>query len=204
METRRTYRICTLLCGLILLVAQLAWAAPPDAGFGADSQTPSLGSGKIKVRLYADFFCAPCRAMEPKVEPIIADLVKRNVITITFIDAPFHQHSSLYTRYFLFIYREKKDVDHILRARNVLFGASRDNVKEGLQPVTDPQKLEEQLTKSGIRFRPFDVAPVFHVLEEYLKEDKIMETPTCVIINGGKREAYKGGADIIKALTSLK
>ena len=196
--------ISTLLCGLILLLTPLVWAASPDAGPGSDYQTPSLGSGKIKVRLYADYFCWPCRLMEPKVEPIIADLVKRNVITITFIDAPFHEYSSLYTKYFLFIYREKRDSDHILKARDVLFEASRGNVKEGVQPVTDPQRLEEELAKKGIRFRSFDVIPVFHVLEEYLKEDKITETPTCVIFKGGKREAYKGGADIIKALTSLK
>ena len=196
--------ICMLFCGFILLMASLVWAAPPDAGSGPESLTPSLGSGKIKVRLYADYFCEPCRVTEPKVEPIIADLVKRNVITITFIDAPFHPYSSLYTKYFLYIYREKKDVDYLLRARDVLFEASKENPREGIHPVTDPQKLEEHLAKNKIRFKPFDVIPVFHVLEEYLKEDKIMETPSCVIMNGGKREVYKGGPDIIKALTSLK
>ena len=128
----------------------------------------------------------------------------KNIITITFIDAPFHPHSSLYTKYFLFIYREKRDVNYVLKARDVLFEASKENLKEGIYPVTDPQKLEEHLAKNRIRFKSFDVIPVFHLLEEYLKEDKIMETPTCVIMNGGKREAYKGGPDIIKALTSLK
>lgn len=165
---------------------------------------PSIGNGKIKVRLYADYFCGPCRAAEPKVEPLLTDLVKRHIITVTFIDAPFHPYSALYTKYFLFIYRERKDLDHILKARNVLFEASQGRPKEGMKAVTDALGLEEFLGKNGIRFKPFDVTPVFQVFDEYLREDKISETPTCVIINGGKREAFKGGVNIVNALTGLK
>ena len=161
---------------------------------------PTLGTGKTKVRLYADYFCAPCRALEPKIEPVLTDLLKKNLITITFIDAPFHKYSSLYTRYFLFIYRERREPGHILRARNLLFEAS----KEGKEGITDQGKLEEFLQKNFIRFKPFDVMPVFSVLESLLKEDKITETPTCVIINGNKKETYKGAADILKGLSAIR
>lgn len=167
-------------------------------------QPPSLGTGKIKVRLYTDYYCAPCRAFEPKAEPIIADLVKRNVITITFIDAPFHKYSSLYTRYFLYVFRGNWDTFHVLRARNVLFEASKENPKEGIQSITEPDKLEEHLRKHNIRFVPYDVKPVFAALEGYLKEDRITQTPSCVIINGVEKKFYKGGVDILKALSGLR
>lgn len=196
--------ICIVTIGFIVTLSSLAFAQGGNLLLVGGDQPPSLGTGKIKVRLYTDYYCAPCRVFEPKAEPVIADLLKRNVITITFIDAPFHKHSALYTRYFLYIFREKKDPAYILRARNVLFEASKENQKEGNQGITEPDKLEAFLTKHNVRFSPFDVKPVFTALEGYLREDRIMETPSCVIINGDKREYYKGGADILKALTNLR
>jgi len=189
---------------LVLALASPAIAQEKNLLLAGGDQPPTLGTGKIKVRLYTDYYCAPCRAFEPKAEPVIADLVRRNIITITFIDAPFHTHSSLYTRYFLYIFREKKDPAYVFRARNVLFEASKESPKEGIQSITEPDKLEAFLTRHNIRFSLYDVKPVFATLKSYLEEDRIMETPSCVIINGNKREFYRGGADILKALTALR
>jgi hypothetical protein len=199
-----TMMVCFLALGFIVSPGSSAFAQEKNLLLVGGDQPPTLGTGKIKVRLYTDYYCAPCRALEPKAEPVIADLVKRNVITITFIDAPFHKYSSLYTRYFLYVFREKKDPSYILRARNVLFEASKENPKEGIQSITEPDKLEAFLTRQNVRFSTYDVKPVFAALEGYLKEDRIMETPSCVIINGDRKEYYKGGADILKALTNLK
>jgi hypothetical protein len=165
---------------------------------------PSLGSGKVKVRFYTDYYCAPCRVLEPKIEPVIMDLLKRNAITITFIDAPFHKYSSLYVKYFLFIYRERKDPAYVLKARNLLFEASKERTKEGVETITEPVALENYLAKNGLRFQLYDVTPVFAALQGYLQEDRINLTPSCVIVNGDKKESFKGGADIIKALTAIK
>ena len=85
----------------------------------------SFGKGKTQVRLYADYFCGPCRNLEPKIEYLISDLVKRNIITIIFIDAPFHKYSSLYAKYFLYIINDKKEISHALKARSMLFEASK-------------------------------------------------------------------------------
>ena len=203
---RHTYGMIIFVAavGLILAMGSLVSAQEKSLLAVGGDQPPTLGTGKIKVRLYTDYYCAPCRAFEPKAETVIADLVKRNVASITFIDAPFHKHSALYTRYFLYIFREKKDVSYVLRARNVLFEASKESPKEGIQSITEPDKLEAFLTRHNIRFSTYDVRPVFAALEAYLREDRIMETPSCVIINGDKKEYYKGGADILKALSSLK
>ena len=157
----------------------------------------SFGTGKTKVRLYTDYFCGPCRDLEPKIEGMIIELVKRNVIDLTFIDAPFHRDSAFYARYFLFVLNEKKEFKYILAARVALFEAAREKIAE-------KEKLEEFLRKKGIRFKPFDARPVFNVLSGYLREDKINSTPTCVIYSGDKKETFTGATDITKALENLK
>jgi thiol-disulfide isomerase/thioredoxin len=157
----------------------------------------SFGNGPIKVRLYADYFCGPCRSLEPKLENVISDLVKRNVINITFVDTPFHTYSPLYVRYFLYILNERKDLKHALFARNMLFEAARSKVieKEG---------LEEYLHKKGIKIKHFDLKPTFNILQGYLKEDKINSTPTLVIYRGNKKETFNGADEILKAFGSLR
>ena len=124
----------------------------------------SFGKGKIQVRLYADYFCGPCRDLEPKIEYLISDLVKRDIITITFIDAPFHKYSSLYAKYFLYILSEKKEINHALKARATLFEASK-------IPLDDEGKLEAFLQKKGVKFKIFDTKPVFAILQNYIRED---------------------------------
>jgi thiol:disulfide interchange protein DsbA len=60
--------------------------------------------------------------------------VKRGVINITFVDTPVHKETTLYAKYFLYILNEKKDFNHALRARAVLFEAAK-------QKITDSNKL---------------------------------------------------------------
>ncbi len=157
----------------------------------------SFGKGKTQVRLYADYFCGPCRNLEPKIEYLISDLVKRDIITIIFIDAPFHKYSSLYAKYFLYIISEKKEISHALKARSMLFEASK-------SPIEEQEKLEAFIQNKGFKFRIFDAKPVFAILQNYIREDQINATPTCVIINGKTKEAFYNGEDIVKALEKLK
>jgi len=162
-----------------------------------DPPLPSFGTGKINVRIYTDYFCPPCRAMEPKIEPILTELVKKGIINITFVDTPFSKASVMYSRYFLYIMNEKKDFELALLARSVLIGAS-------LEKITDQVKLEEYLKNKGMKFKSFDTKPIFEMLNVYLKEDKILATPTCVIDQGGKAEQHSGGPEILSALERLK
>jgi protein-disulfide isomerase len=157
----------------------------------------TFGKGKIEVRLYSDYFCSACKTVEPNIEYLIADLVKRNVITITFIDTPLHKQSALYSRYFLYILNVKKEISHALKARSVLFEAAHQN-------ITDKEKLEAYLESKGMKFKLFDPQPVFKTLQQYLAIDRIRATPTCIVINGDKKDFYQGGPNITRALESLK
>ncbi len=157
----------------------------------------TFGKGKIQVRLYADYFCGPCRNLEPKVEPLIIDLIKKNVITISFIDVPLHKHSTLYAKYFLYILNDKKNLDYALKARKTLFDASK-------IPVEDQEKLETFLRANTLNFKSFDVMPVFTIFQNYFREDRIDATPTCVIINGSKKDIFRGDRDVFMGLEKLK
>ncbi|HEY3278604.1 MAG TPA: thioredoxin domain-containing protein [Syntrophorhabdaceae bacterium] len=165
--------------------------------YAAETLVPSFGSGKVMVRLYTDYFCPPCRGAEPKIEPLIAELVKKNIINLTFVDTPLYKASPLYGRYFVYILNEKKDLDLALKARSVLMDAARED-------IGDQSKLEEYLTNKGIKFTPFDAKQTFNVINGYLKEDKIISTPSCVVVQDGKAAKYTGGTDIVNALEGLK
>ena len=158
---------------------------------------PSFGKGKVKVRIYTDYFCGPCSQLEPKLEGVLANLVKNNTANVTFIDTPIHAPTPTYARYFLYILNEKADFDYALRMRAILFGAAKNN-------ITDKEKLEEYLLKNQVRFRQLDTKPTFTTLQRYLDEDGINSTPTVVIYTGQNKGVYKGGPEILKALDQLK
>jgi hypothetical protein len=158
---------------------------------------PSFGNGKVKVRIYTDYFCGPCSLVEPQLEGVLARLVNKGVANITFIDTPIHAPTPTYARYFLYILNQKKDFDYVLRVRAILFEAAKNN-------ITEKEKLEEYLLKNQVRFWEFDTKPTFTALQRYLDEDGINSTPTVVIYNGQNKGVYKGGPEILKALEQLK
>ena len=156
----------------------------------------SFGTGKTQIRLYTDYFCRPCSSIEPRLENIIPNLVKNGTISITFLDTPIHKYSTLYATYFLYILNEKKDFNHTMRARAILFEAAKNK-------VTEKEKLEKYLKSKGIKFKPFDIKPTFSLYNKYFQEDNINATPTCVIISNGEKSTFKGADDITKAFEGL-
>jgi hypothetical protein len=192
-RSRKTFVTAALFLGFILFLVLFQGAATPV--YAADTLLPFFGNGPVNVRLYTDYFCKPCSALESKLEPVINDLVKKGVITITFIDTPVHQETTLYAKYFLYILNEKKELNYALRARSVLFEAAK-------QKITDSKSLEAFILQKGMRLKEFDVKSTFGVLSSYLTEDNIKSTPTCIIENKGKKERFTG-ADIAAALNNL-
>jgi thiol-disulfide isomerase/thioredoxin len=193
-RSKKIFITVSIVLGLILFAVFFKGSTTPV--YAEEILLPSFGNGQIKVRLYTDYFCNPCRALEPKLEPVIIDLVKKGIINITFIDTPVHAQTTLYAKYFLYILNEDKDFNHALRARAVLFELAKEK-------ITDYETLEAFLKKEGVKFRSFDTNPTFGVFSSYLKEDLINATPTCVIINQGKKDRFTG-LDIIEAIKRLR
>ena len=181
--------------GLLSFVVFFEGSATP--AYAAEPVKPVFGNGRVHVRLYSDYFCGPCSRLDPEIAQPIADLVKKNAIRVTFVDTPVHQHTTLYARYFLYALNEKKDIDYANKARHALFQAAALN-------ITEREKLEEHLKKSGIKFRVFDPTPTFSFLTGYLTEDKVRSTPTAVILDSGRKKVVRGPADIARAIGEIR
>ena len=159
---------------------------------------PQYGKGPIHVFIYTDYFCPPCRATEPLVEPILRDLLKRNAITLTLIDVPYHRLTPLFAKYFLYALKTKNDSDHAFHIRNVLIAATAD------KNMINEKRIEKLFKSQGIPYTVFETRPVFDRYNTLIKEDQINATPTCVIMRAGKKEKFVGGPDIINALKAIQ
>ena len=70
--------------------------------------------------------------------------------TLSFIDVPTYQYSSLYARYYLYAMNARKDSEQALAARSALFGAAREKLSEA-------PKIEARLQQKGVQVKFFDV-----------------------------------------------
>ena len=187
-----------LTIGLFTLIIAGLIAAGIGSSEERNQPFPSYGSGPVEVRLYTDYFCPPCRAMEPTVEPLLKDLLKKNVIRLILVDTPFNQHTPLYAKYFLYALNENNDLDHAFRVRNILIEASTN------KDFKTPERMEALFKEKEIPSAVFDAKPTFDRYNSLIKEDKINATPTCVVIRNGQKKAFIGGPDIINALKAIQ
>ena len=190
-------RMSCIAMGTALVLFSIFFQGSVTPSYADEPLVPSFGEGKVKVRLYTDYFCPPCRAMEPDIEPVLTELVKRRIITLLFVDTPMYKSSSLYARYFLYALHAQRDFDHALIVRRRLMAASRD------KSLDSEEKLEAYFKFHKIAVKPFEPKPSFDVLSGYLKEDQVKSTPICVIVRDGKKEILTGGPDIVGALKGL-
>ena len=189
--------LAVLFASATLILFSLFFEGAASPACGAEALISSFGTGKVVIRLYTDFFCPPCRAMEPRIERLLTELVRRNIVHLTIVNTPLNKASRIYARYFLYILNERKDFDHAMVARSALFKAS-------LEGITDEVKLEEYLRQKGIGFKPFDATPTFDMMTNYLKSDRVTSTPTCILVEDGLVTKLRGDADIVNALERLK
>lgn len=190
-----TAKVATV-CVVFLILVFVSRFACTDCRAG-ETPVPEFGEGKTVVRLYADYFCPPCVAMEPDIEPILTELIHRNIIRLTFVDTPFYRFSSLYARYFLYAMNANKTLDNALVVRNALIEASQ-------KKLYHAQKLETFLNEKKIGLRQYDVKPAFDAMSGYLQKDSIDRTPTCLVEINGKAHKYEGKPDITDALDKLR
>ncbi len=180
MGFRRAFMFGSLMIILAMMIkADHVSAADQNPSF------PAYGSGPIEVRLYTD------------VEPLLRDLLRKNVIRLTLVDVPFDPLTPLFARYLLYTIKENNALEDVLKARNVLQNAA--NNKE----IKTQEKIEALFREKGISFSVWDPKPAFDRYNALLKEDKINGTPTCAIVRDGQKKAFVGGPEIVNALKDL-
>lgn len=183
---------------IFLVLVALAFTLVGTNYVNAQKETfPTFGSGPTEVFLFTDYFCPPCRGMEPHVEPMLKELLKNNRITLTLIDVPFGQLTPLYARYFLYAIYGPKNVENAFHARNTLMEAA------AQRQINSEEKLAAFLRERSVGFVVHDVKEAFNRYNNLIKEEKIDATPTCVIIRDGKKEKAVGVPDILAALKRL-
>ncbi|MCX5819642.1 MAG: thioredoxin domain-containing protein [Deltaproteobacteria bacterium] len=194
-RNRKALAALAAAAGLLFFLLFFSGSATP--AYAAEPVMPAFGRGAIEVRLYTDYFCEPCRDEEGEVISHITELVGKNLIRVIFIDTPIHPETVLYAGYFLSALNAKGDFRQAVAARGALFDAAGKRIR-------GKEALEAFLKTKGLDIRPFDTAPVFKIFGNYLKEDRINSTPTCVIIGPQGKQTLIGRDEIAKGLLSLR
>jgi uncharacterized membrane protein len=194
-RNRKALATLTAAAGLLFFLMFFSGSATP--AYAAEPVMPAFGRGAVEVRLYTDYFCDPCRAEEEEVISLITELTGKNIIRIVFIDTPIHPETVLYAGYFLAALNAKGDFGQAVAARGALFAAAGKKIR-------GKEALEAFLKTKGLDIRPFDTAPVFKIFGNYLKEDRINSTPTCVIIGPQGKQTLIGKDEIAPGLRNLR
>lgn len=192
----RTARVFTILIVLILFGSMPCMGAPT---FEKEAPFPMYGTGPIEVRLYADYFCEACAAIEPELEPILKELLKKNRIKLFLVDVPFSSNTRLYATYFLYALNANNTAEHALYLKSVLFEAT-----SGPNRVIDEDGMKKLFKSKGIAYIPFTIKPALNRYNALMREDKIDSSPTCVIIRNGKKEKLEDKKPILDALKKIK
>jgi uncharacterized membrane protein len=191
--------LAALAAGAGLVFFLLFFSGSASLVYAAGPPITTFGKGPVDVRVYTDYFCGPCRAEEAEVMALITELVEKNLIRVTFIDTPIHKETILYAGHFLSALNAKEGMDlrQAVALRAALFEAA-------AEKIIVKDALELFLKKKGIALRPFDTVPVFKTFGNYLKEDRINATPSCVIAGPQGKQTLVGRDDTIKALRDLR
>jgi thiol-disulfide isomerase/thioredoxin len=204
MMARSTLKKTLLFPAFLLPIAFcylfITFISPAPAVDADKGSIPSYGNGHHEVLIFSDYFCPPCQALEPKLEPVLDELYKKGSVRITFVDTPMHKETPLFAKFYLYAAKATPDYRAAMRARQVLFAlAGKENV------FWMDERIEEAFRKEKIAFTPFDFRPVQPALNGLIKQHRVDATPTCVILSpGAKAQKYTGAGDILKGLTSLQ
>jgi hypothetical protein len=194
-SSRKAVVTFAIAAGLLFFLLFFSGSTTP--AYAAEPVMTGFGKGSVEVRLYTDYFCESCREEEGEVIAQITELAGKNLIRVVFIDTPIYPETVLYAHYFLTALNAKGDLGQATAARGALFEAAG-------KKMNGKEALEAFLKTKGIEMRPFDTIPVFKIFSNYLKEDKINSTPTCVIIGPQGKQTLIGREEIAKGLRSLR
>lgn len=169
------------------------------ANAAAQRVVPSLGTGSYEVLMFSDYFCPPCKQIDTKAELLMKELLATGKVKITFVDVPFHQTTPIYARYYLYAVNAGAKPEKIFRIRKVLFQAAQE------KRIETNKALTSYLKEQRIAWKAYDEKPVFSMLSQMIKQNKIDQTPTCVIrYSLTDEKKYVGTEEIWNGLLQLK
>jgi len=184
------------LAGFLFVMLTFSGSVLPVYGADPQDSISTFGKGRDEVRLYTDYFCPPCRSIEPDIEDTLIRLVRSGDYRVTFVDMPIHAESVVYATLFLHALNAGGDIAHAVRVRSILF----DLAGKG---ITQEEALAKALKDKNIRTRPYDVHPTLMALNRLIREDQVSGTPSCVIVTAGMTAHYVGAVKVKNAIVQL-
>jgi len=187
-----------LVLGYIFIVLTFSGSATP--AYGAEkSSVPSYGSGEYELIIFTDYFCPPCQLLESEIDPALKEFLSRGGVKVTFVDLPIHQETKLYAKYFLYSAKAARNYKKILHARRILFSLAK------TRTALNEDDLKKALKEQKIPFIPYDVKPVYPLLNKIITTHKVKSTPTCVIkYSDTDVRKYTGSFEIQNGLAMLR
>ena len=200
LSLKKTHLFLAFLLPLVVCSLFIVFISPAPAVDADKGNIPSYGNGLHEVLIFSDYFCPPCQALEPKLEPVLDALYKQGNVKIRFVDTPMHRETPLFAKFYLYAAKAAPDYRSAMRARQVLFAlAEKENV------IWMDERIEEAFRKEKIAYTPFDFRSVQPALNGLIKQHRVDATPTCVILSPGKKaQKFIGPDDIMKGLASLQ
>jgi len=184
------------LAGFLFVLLTFSGSVLPAYGADPRENLSTFGQGSNEVRLYTDYFCHPCRSIEPAIEEALIGLVRDGNYRVTFVDMPLHTESVVYATQFLQALNTGGDIAHAVRVRRILFEAAEKGIRE-------EKALRKVLKEEGIKTKIYDVHPSFMALNRFIREDQVSSTPSCVTIAAGMKTKYVGANQVKSAVLNL-
>jgi protein-disulfide isomerase len=185
--------------GYLVIVFTFSGSVTPAYGQDTTRGIPSLGKGAYEIIIFADYFCPPCKRIDAQAEPVMKELLTTEKVKITFVDVPFSRATPIYARHYLYAVNAGANDEEIFRVRKTLFKAAQE------KHIETKEALISYLNEEKIVWKEFDEKPIFQMLNNMIKENKVDQTPTCVIrYSLMDVKKYVGDDDIWDGLAKLK
>jgi thiol:disulfide interchange protein DsbA len=163
--------------------------------YGAETILPVFGNGEREIRVYTDYFCPPCQAMEGE---ITAYLIRTGGnARVVFVDFPIHGKASMvYIERFISLLPGVRTLADALLLRTTLFEAA----KKGIR---DPAELDRFLAGKGYTPYNSEKEQIYSFWRKLILEDRVDATPTVVLREGLKFRKATGGDEIRKLFREI-
>ncbi len=187
------------LMGYLIILFTFSGSVTPVYGQGPVKDVPSLGKGPYEIIMFTDYFCPPCRRIDSKAEPLFKELVVTGKARITFVDVPFSRATPVYAKYYLYVANADSGVNNILYVRRTLFDAAQ------VKRIQTEDALVAYLKERNISWKKLDEKSIFPMLSALIKENKVDQTPTCIIrYSATDIRKFVGDDEIGDGLAKLK
>jgi thiol-disulfide isomerase/thioredoxin len=197
---KKAYLFLAFLLPVVFCYLLVTFISPAPAVDADKGSIPSYGQGPHEIFIFSDYFCKPCQALEPTLEPVLDELYAKGGVKITFVDTPMHRETPLFAKFYLYAAKAAPDYKAAVRARRVLFALA---VKEHVFWMDE--RIEEAFRKEKVAFTPVDFSTAQPELNRLISEYRVDATPTCVILSPGtKAQKYTGTGDILKGLAAIR